>query len=49
MLPALRLRSAGLLVAGLVLTGLNACSRPFVSPIVPAPHRDQIPVAYDVT
>ena len=46
---ALRSRSAGLLVAGLALAGLGACSRPFISPIVPAPHRDQIAAAYDVT
>ncbi len=49
MLQALRSRSAGLLVAGLALAGVGACSRPFVSPIVPPPHRDQIPAAYDVT
>ena len=49
MIRALRSRCIGLLAASLALAGLAACSRPFVSPILPAPHRDQIPAAYDAT
>jgi len=38
-----------ILAAGLVLAATGACSRPFVSPILPPPFRDQIPAAYDAT
>jgi hypothetical protein len=41
---ALRLFAAGCLVLA-----LSACSRPFVSPILPPPHRDQIEAPYDAT
>jgi hypothetical protein len=37
------------LTAGLILAGAGGCSRPFVSPILPPPFRDQIPAAYDAT
>ena len=37
------------LVAIVALLTLGACTRPFVSPILPPPHRDQIPAAYDST
>lgn len=37
------------LAAGFVLLGLAACSRPFVSPILPPPHRDQITANYEAT
>jgi hypothetical protein len=49
MVRALRSRAMGVVAAGLILTGLGACARPFVSPILPPPHRDQIPAAYDAT
>ena len=38
-----------LLAAGLLLAATAGCSRPFVSPILPPPFRDQIPAAYDAT
>lgn len=38
-----------ILAAGLTLAGTSACSRPFVSPILPPPFRDQIPAAYEAT
>ncbi|HKZ06937.1 MAG TPA: hypothetical protein VJU81_15855 [Methylomirabilota bacterium] len=38
-----------LLVAGSLLLALAACSRPFVSPIPPAPHRDQVAASYEAT
>jgi hypothetical protein len=37
------------LAAGLMLAAATGCSRPFVSPILPPPFRDQIPAAYDAT
>src|SRR4029434_9718113 len=46
---ALRSRLMGVVAAGLALGGLGACSRPFVSPILPPSHRDQIGAAYDAT
>src|SRR4030095_13837575 len=46
---ALRSRLMGVVAAGLALGGLGACSRPFVSPILPPPHRDQIGAGYDAT
>src|SRR4029434_547445 len=46
---ALRSRLMGVVAAGLALAALGACSRPFVSPILPPPHRDQIGAAYDAT
>ncbi|HTK88920.1 MAG TPA: hypothetical protein VL948_01630 [Verrucomicrobiae bacterium] len=49
MIRALRSRALGVVAAGLALAGLGACSRPFVSPILPPPHRDQIAAAYDAT
>jgi hypothetical protein len=32
-----------------MLLALGACSRPFVSPILPPPHRDQVAATYDAT
>jgi hypothetical protein len=37
------------LAAGLLLAAAGGCSRPFVSPILPPPFRDQIPAAYEAT
>jgi hypothetical protein len=43
-------RVVGLVLAGgLLLAATGGCSRPFVSPILPPPFRDQIPAAYDAT
>ena len=39
----------GGLLAGLLVLLLAGCSRPYVAPIVPPPHRGEIPAAYDVT
>jgi hypothetical protein len=37
-------------VVGLLGLGLVAgCGRPYVAPIIPPPHRDEIPAAYDAT
>jgi hypothetical protein len=38
-----------LLVAGLLILALGACSRPFISPIPPAPYRDQVAASYETT
>jgi hypothetical protein len=38
-----------LLVAGFLILALGACSRPFISPILPAPYRDQIRASYEDT
>lgn len=39
----------GVLAGLLGLALLAGCSRPYVAPIVPPPHRGEIPAAYDVT
>ena len=46
---ALHSGAMGIVAAALALAGLGACSRPFVSPILPPPHRDQIAASYDAT
>ena len=38
-----------LLAAGFLIFALAACSRPFVSPITPAPYRDQVAASYEAT
>ncbi len=40
---------AVLAVAGIGLAALSGCSRPFVSPIVGPPYREQAPAPYDAT
>lgn len=37
------------LVTGLLILAFAACSRPFVSPIPPAPYRDQVAASYEAT
>ncbi|MCI0545975.1 MAG: hypothetical protein L0027_01680 [Candidatus Rokubacteria bacterium] len=34
---------------GLVLVPLGACSRPFISPFLPPPYRDEVSASYDIT
>jgi hypothetical protein len=41
----LRLPAVGLLA--LLLLGLGACSKPYVAPLLPGPHREQIDAPYD--
>jgi hypothetical protein len=38
-----------LLLAGLALVGAAGCSRPFISPILPAPYLDQVSAPYEAT
>lgn len=40
---------AFLALAGLALTAIGGCSRPFISPILPAPYRDQVSAPYEAT
>lgn len=44
------MRSRGILLGGLVVVGVVAgCGRPYVSPILPPPHKEQIPASYETT
>ena len=45
-MAGMTLRALGL---GCMLLVLAACSRPFVSPILPPPHRDQVAATYEAT
>lgn len=45
-MAGMTLRALGL---GCMLLVLGACSRPFVSPILPPPHRDQVAATYEAT
>lgn len=43
------MRGHGIFVGAVVLGLLAGCGRPYVAPILPPPHRDQVAASYDAT